>query len=171
MKTETRTALNHLDLCTLIAHEAVSLLSADAGAVEVTAHLREGLSILAAAKGLTNDAVTLLAWIDQEMESTRRFAATGKDTPPLVDPDSLLPVPDAAAQLEMVWALFETAVDQPQEQRRVLLDTARTLTGIGGLEDMLLSTYVPDAGFLTAEDLRAELDKVRAALRTEALAE
>ena len=171
MTTATRTALTPLDLCTLIAHEAVSLLSADAGAVKTAAQLREGLSILAAANGLTNDAVTLLAWIDQEMESTRRFAATGKDTPPLIDPDSLLPVPDAAAQLEMVWALFETAVDQPQEQRQVLLDTARTLTGMGGLEDMLLTGNVLDVGFLTAEDLRAELDKVRTALRTEALAE
>ena len=62
MKTETITALTPLDLCTLIAHETVSLLNADTGALETAAQLREGLTILAAAKGLTDDAGDLLAW-------------------------------------------------------------------------------------------------------------
>lgn len=170
MKTETRTALTPLELCTLIAHETVSLLSADADALNTAAELREGLIILAAAKGLSADAGDLLAWIDREVEIARQFAATGKDAPHPVDPDSLLPVPDANTQLDMIWALFQAAVDQPQEQRRTLLNTARTLTEMGGLEDMLQSANGPAVGFLTAEDLRAELDEVRAALQAESLA-
>ena len=49
LKTENRTALMPLELCTLIAHETVSLLSADADALNTAAQLREGLTILAAA--------------------------------------------------------------------------------------------------------------------------
>ena len=36
---------------------------------------------------------------------------------------------------------------------------------MGGLEDMLLTTKVPAAGFLKVEDLRAELDEVRRAFQ------
>lgn len=171
MKTETRTALMPLELCTLIAHETVSLLSADADALNTAAQLREGLTILAAAKGLSADAGDLLAWIDREVEIAKQFAATGKDASHLVDPDSLLSVPDASAQLDMIWVLFQTAVDQPQEQRQILLDTARALTEMGGLEDMLLTASGPAVGSLTAEDLRTELDEVRAALQTGSPAE
>ena len=173
MTTATRTALTPLDLCTLIAHETVSILNADAGALNTSAQLREGLAIFAATKELTDDAGDLLAWIDQETENARQFAATGEDAPSLIDPDSMLPVPDAASQLDMVWALFQTAVDQPREQRRILLDTARTITEMGGLEDMLLTANVsaPAAGFLTAEALRADLNKVYAAFQTKTLAE
>lgn len=167
MKAETRTTLTTLDLCTLIAHEAVSLLITDADALDTAAQLREGLSILAAANGLADDAGDLLAWIDHEMASAQRFNDTGKDTPHLVDPDSLLPVPEAAAQLNAVWTLFQTAVDQPQEQRRILLNTARTVTEMGGLEDMLLTTNIPAVGFLSAEDLRVELEEVRTALQAQ----
>ena len=166
MTTATRTTLTPLDLCTLIAHETVSLLCTDAEALETAAQLREGLTVLAAAKGLTDDAGDLLTWIDQEAEAARQFTATGTDAPHLIDPDSLLPTPDAATQMEIVWVLFQAAVDQPQEQRRVLLDTARTLTEMGGLEDMLLTANAPAAGSLTAEDLRTELDRVRTALQT-----
>ena len=170
MKTETRTALTPLDLCTLIAHETVSLLSADASALETATQLREGLTLLAAATGLTDETGVLLAWIDREAEIAGQFAATGKDAPHMVDPDSLLPTPDAAVQLDMVWGLFQAAVDQPQEQRRILLRTARTLTEMGGLEDMLLTINVPAANFLNAENLRAEMGEVRRALQTESLA-
>ncbi len=170
MKTEIRTALSPLELCTLIAHETVSLLGADAEALNTAAELRDGLTILAAANGLSADAGDLLAWIDREVEIARQFAATGKDAPHPVDPDSLLPVPDANTQLNMIWALFQAAVDQPQEQRQTLLNTARTLTEMGGLENMLLTANGPAVGFLAAEDLRTELDEVRAALQTESQA-
>ena len=154
MTTAIRTTLTPLDLCTLIAHETVSLLNADAEALGTAAQLREGLTVLAAAKGLTDDAGDLLTWIDREVESAKQFTATETDAPHLIDPDSLLLTPDAATQMEMVWTLFQASVDQPQEQRRVLLDTARALTEMGGLEDMLLTANAPAAGSLTAEDLQ-----------------
>ena len=140
-------------------------------ALETAAQLREGLTVLAAAKGLTDDAGDLLTWIDREVESAKQFADTGTDAPPLIDPDSLLPTPDAATQLEMILALFQTSVDLPQEQRRVLLDTARALTEMGGLEDMLLTASAPSADILTAEDLRMELDELRSALQANPVTE
>lgn len=143
MKTPDRTALTPLDLCILIAHETVSLLNTDAEALDAALRLRTGLDVFAAASELSRDAIPLLMWIDREVESAHQFTATEQDTPHLIDPDRLLPVPDAAAQLNTVWMLFQTAVKSTWDHRRVLLETARTLTEMGGLEDMLLSTHVP----------------------------
>ena len=171
MTTATRTALTPLDLCTLIAHETVSLLNADAEALGTAAQLREGLAVLSAAKELTDDAGDLLTWIDREVESAKQFAATETDGPHLIDPDALLPTPDAATQLDVVWALFQTSVDLPKKQRQILLSTARTLTEMGGLEDMLLTANAPAAGSLTAEDLQIKREDVRAALQTEPVTE
>ena len=171
MTTATRTALTPLDLCTLIAHETVSLLNTDAEALGTAARFREGLVVFSAAKELTDDASDLLTWIDQEVESAKQFAATEMDGPHLIDPDSLLPTPDAATQLDVVWALFQTSVDLPKKQRQILLSTARALTEMGGLEDMLLTANDPAAGSLTAEDLRIELEDVRTALQTEPVTE
>ena len=171
MTTAIRTTLTPLDLCTLIAHETVSLLNADAEALGTAAQLREGLTVLAAAKELTDDASDLLTWIDQEVESAKQFTATETDGPHLIDPDSLLPTPDAATQLDVVWALFQISVDLPKKQRQILLSTARALTEMGGLEDMLLTANDPAAGSLTAEDLRIELEDVRTALQTEPVTE
>ena len=53
----------------------------------------------------------------------------------------------------------------PRTYRQTLLETARTLTEMGGLEDMLLTTKIPAAGFLRVEDLRAELEEVRMSLQ------
>ena len=171
MTTATRTALTPLDLCTLIAHETVSLLNTDAEALGTAARFREGLVVFSAAKELTDDASDLLTWIDQEVESAKQFAATEMDGPHLIDPDSLLPTPDAATQLDVVWALFQTSVDLPKKQRQILLSTARALTEMGGLEDMLLTANDPAAGSLTAEDLQIEREDVRAALQTEPVTE
>jgi hypothetical protein len=165
MRPETRTPLTPLDLCTLIAHETVSLLNADPEAAETAAQLREGLQIVVAANELISDAGPLVTWVDWEMASVQQFAKAGIDAPPLIDPDRLLPVPDAYAQMDAVWMIFQTAVERPLEQRHILLNMARTLTEIGGLEDMLLTTNIPAVGFLTAEDLRAELEDVRMALQ------
>ena len=151
MRPETRTPLTPLDLCTLIAHETVSLLNADPEAAETAAQLREGLQIMVAANELISDAGPLVTWVDWEMASVQQFAK--------------LPVPDAYAQMDAVWMIFQTAVERPLEQRHILLNMARTLTEIGGLEDMLLTTNIPAVGFLTAEDLRAELEDVRMALQ------
>ena len=52
MKANTRSALTPLDLCTLIAHETVSLLNADAEALDSALRLRTGLDVYAAASEL-----------------------------------------------------------------------------------------------------------------------
>ncbi len=171
MKANTRTALTPLDLCILISHETVSLLNTDAEALNAALRLRTGLDVFAAANELSGEVIPLLAWIDQEMESARQFTATEQDTPHLLGPDRLLPVPDATAQLDAVWMLFQTAVKAPEDYRQTLLETAKTLTEMGGLEDMLLTTHAPAAGFLRAEDLRAELDEVRMALQSQEVAD
>ena len=119
MKTPDRTALTPLDLCILIAHETVSLLNTDAEALDAALRLRTGLDVFAAASELSRDAIPLLMWIDREVESAHQFTATEQDTPHLIDPDRLLPVPDAAAQLNTVWMLFQTAVKSRSEERRV----------------------------------------------------
>ena len=171
MKTADRTTLTPLDLCILIAHETVSLLNTDTEALDAALHLRTGLDVFAAASKLSGDVLPLLMWIDREMESARQFTATEQDTPHLIDPDRLLPAPDAAAQLNAVWMLFQTAVNASGDYRHTLLKTARTLTEMGGLEDMLLTTKIPAAGFLRVEDLRAELDDVRMALQPQEAAD
>lgn len=167
MKTENRSALTPIELCALIAHEAVSLLEADANAVNCAVQLREGLDIFASANELSEIAEPLLAWVDRAVENARQFITAGRALPHLLDPEQLLPAPDAAAQLDAVWMLFQAAVHQPKEKRQALLDTARTLTEMGGLEDVLLTVSVPSGDTLTAEDLRAELADVRAALQGE----
>ncbi len=117
------------------------------------------------------EVIPLLMWIDREMESTRQYTATEQDTPHLISPDRLLPVPDAAAQLNAVWMLFQTAVNAPEDYRQTLLETARTLTEMGGLEDMLLTTKIPAAGFVSVENLRTELEDVRVALHLQEAAD
>lgn len=63
--------------------------------------------------------------------------------------------------------LFQTAVEQPLEQRRTLLAAAKVFTEMGGMTDMLLGIRNPGAEFVTARDLQAELAEVCATLRTE----
>ena len=161
MKAASETTLTPLDLCVLIAHDAVSLLSTDAEAMNAALQLRTGLERYAAASELSRDAILLLMWIDREMGRACQSAAAGQDAPYLMGPERLLPVPVAAVQLEAVWMLFQAAVRSPERDRQTLLETARTITGMGRLEDMRLTTKVPAAGFLKVEDLRAELDEVR----------
>lgn len=167
MKPKNRTPLTPTDLCTLIAHETVALLNADPEAIEAAAQLREGLQIIVAANELMKEAGPLVTWVDWEMAGVQQFAKTGIDTTPLIAPDRLLPVPDAYAQMDAVWMLFRTAVERTLNQRQVLFSVARTLTEMGGLEDMLLTAKRPAAGFLTAEALRTELEDVRMALQSQ----
>lgn len=62
MKANTRSALTPLDLCTLIAHETVSLLNADAEALDSALRLRTGLDVYAAASELGKEVIPLLIW-------------------------------------------------------------------------------------------------------------
>lgn len=171
MKANTRATLTPLDLCTLIAHETVSLLNTDAEALDSALRLRTGLDVYAAASELGKEVIPLLMWIDQEMENARQFTVTEQDTPHLISPDRLLPVPDATTQMNTIWMLFQTAVNAPEDYCQTLLETARTLTEMGGLEDMLLTTKIPAAGFLSVEDLRTELEDVRMALQPQEAAD
>lgn len=165
MRSKLKNEFTPLDLCILIGHETVSLLNADADALDSADRLRTGLEVFAAANELSGDVIPLLAWIDREIEGTRQFTSDGRDGPHLIEPDRLLPVPDVFAQLDTVWMLFETSTRLPASHRNTLLDTARLLTEMGGLEDMLLTTGIPAVGFLTVEELRAELKDVRTALQ------
>ncbi len=165
MKTEMKNALTPLDLCTLIAHEAASLLDVSEDAVETAILLRMGLKVFSEANDLKDSAELLTVWIDSELESARHFAAFGEDTSHLIDSNRLCSAPSPSTQVEAVMALFETAVQtESPDKRQVLHETAQALTDIGGLRDMLLTDTIPTMGFLTAEILRAELEDLRAAL-------
>ena len=167
MKTNNSVPLSPIEVCTLMAHETVALLdAADGKALDAAAEFREALKVFSTAQGLGEDGEILLAWVDAEIENARQFAAGGGDSPHLIDPDRLLPVPNAAAQLDAVWMLFEAAVDERDiGSRQSLLSTARMLTDMGGLSDLLLTVKQPGK-VLDATVLQSELADVRAALRT-----
>ena len=104
--------------------------------------------------------------MDAEIENAKQFAADGKDSPHLIDPNRLLPVPNAAAQLDAVWMLFEAAADECETgSRQSLLSAARMLTDMGGPSDLLLTAKQPSK-VLSAAALQSELADVRAALQT-----
>ena len=167
MKTNNSTPLSPVEVCTLIAHETVALLdAADDDVLNTAAELRAALDAVIRAKELGEDGEALLAWVDAEIENAKLFAADGQDSPHLIDPDHLLPVPNAAAQLDAVWALFETAADECDTgSRQSLLSTAHTLTDMGGLSDLLLTARQPNK-VLSAAVLQSELTDVRTALQT-----
>lgn len=159
--------LSPIEVCTLMAHETVAMLdAADDGTLDAAAEFREALKVFSAAQGLGGDGETLLAWVDAEIENTKQFVASGKDSPHLIDPDRLLPVPNATAQLDAVWILFKAAADEGKtESRHSLLDAARMLTEMGGLDDLLLTVKQP-AKVLDAAALQSELADVRTVLQS-----
>ena len=166
MEHKTRVPLTPLDVCTLIACEAVSMLDAAPDTLRSAAELRSALTAFSVIRGLGKEGAPLLAWVDAEIDSAKRFAECGEDSPHLVDPDRLLAVPDAVEQLELVWMLFDTAImDECTPQERTLLwNAAHTLTEIGGLDDLILTAKPPTASS-RANTLREELTEVRAALQ------
>ena len=167
MKTNNSVPLSPVEVCTLMAHETVALLdAADSEALDAAAEFRDALRVFSAAQGLGEDGETLLAWVDAEIENAEQFAGGGGDSPHLIDPDRLLPVPNAAAQLDAVWALFETAADERKTgSRKSLLSAARMLTDMGGLDDLILTARQPEK-VLSAAALQSELADVRTALQT-----
>lgn len=165
MKLETRNALTPMDLCTLIARETVFLLNTSVKDRPSALRLRMGLGIFAAACEREKETVPLQMWIDQELENTHRDASSGQSIPHLINPNWLSFMPDAATLLDAVWMLFQAAVQSPWDDRQTLLETAKTLTEIGELENILLNIDAPDYGFLKVTDLRDELDSVRIAFR------
>jgi len=167
MKTKNRTPLTPVEVCTLMAHETVSMLdAAGPGALDAAAELRAALAVYSAQQDLGEDGEALLAWVDAELDGAKRFAADGTDCPRVIDPDRLLKAPDAAAQMDAVWALFQTAVRYVwghQDQKK-LLDAARMITEMGGLDELVLAVE-PSEDALDAAALRRELEDVRAAFQ------
>ncbi len=161
-----KSALTPLDLCTLIVHEAASLLWFVDDALEDATRLRDGLEVFSEAHDLENSTAPLMAWIESELEIERRFTTCGEDSPHLIHYRRLIPVLSPSDQVEAVMALFETAVKtESPDKRQALYGTAQTLTDLGCLSDMLLNVSPSGSKLLTAADLRAELEDVRAALR------
>ena len=164
------THLTTTEACTLIAHEAVSML--DAVQEEIPQSVREyrtALEALTTVHNLGKDGETLLGWLDTEIANAERYAAEGINLPYLIDMCRLDTEPDAMAQMDLVWLLFDTAAMEEcgPEQRRALASTARTITEMCGLDDLLLGTLKPNAAKL-AEGLNAELADVHAELQASA---
>lgn len=164
MEEKNRAIFTPRDVCTLLAHETAALLHADANALDAAAQLREGMMCFASASGSTEETGDLLEWVGREMESARQYSAGGEDTAHLLDPDRLLAVPDAVTQLYVAWMFFQASVGQPMEKRRMLLDTAKVLFEMCGLEDTLMEMKTPARHFLSVETLREELAEVHTAL-------
>lgn len=157
------------EACTLIAHEAVSML--DTVQTEIPQCVREcrtALEAVSAVHDLGKDGETLLDWLDIEIANAERFVNEGVNLPYLIDMCILNPEPDAAAQMDLVWLLFDTAAAEgcASEQRQALVNTARTITEMCGLDDLLLATLQPNVAKL-AEGLNTELDDIRAGLQVD----
>lgn len=165
MKNESRTPLTLLEACTLMAREAVSLLEGGEDALDSGTEFREAMALLHSTQDL-GDGGALLAWVDHELESARRFAKTGDRAESLVTLNTPLPLPDPAMQLDAVWMILRTAAQGSLsgEQWQTTLNAVRSLTEMDGLEDMVLCTDVPAGGFLTAGALQDLLKSVQAAL-------
>lgn len=168
MKINTR--FTPTEACTLIAHEAVSMLDAVQTAVpQCMKEFRTALEALTAVHDLGNDGETLLAWLDTEIANAERYVTEGINLPCLIDMERLAAEPDAVAQMDLVWLLFETAAAEKcgPEQRQALMNTAQTITEMCGLGDLLMATLQPNVSKL-AEGLNTELDDIRTALQTSA---
>ena len=163
----TQTCFTPTEVCILVAHEAVSML--DTVQTEIPKCVREcrtALEALTTVHDLGEDGETLLDWLDTEIANAELYVTDGKNLPYLIDMTCLNPEPDAATQMDLIWALFETAAMEKcgPEQRQALLSTARTVTEMCGLDDLLLATIKPNTAKLAA-GLRDELDDVHTALQ------
>lgn len=69
-------------------------------------------------------------------------------------------------QIEAACTILQIAAQRQRtpEQWQDALNMVRMLTEMDALEDMVLTGYVPNGGFLTTTDLRDQLERVQAAL-------
>ncbi len=168
MNDKCQTSLTPTEVCTLIAHETVTLLdTVQTELPQCVGELRAALAVLTELHGLGWDGETLLAWVDEEIANAEKFVTDGTNQPNLIDTCQMDTVPDAVTQMEVVWTLFGAAAMEGcgPEQRRALLNTARTVTEMCGLDDLLLATLKPNTAKL-AEGLHAELADIRDVLHT-----
>ena len=164
------TCFTPTEACTLIAHQTVSML--DAVQTEIPPcmkELRTAVEAMAAVHDLGKDGETLLDWLDTEIANAELYAAEGVNRPYLIDMEFLTVEPDAVAQMDLVWLLFETAAAEKcgPEQRQALVNTAQTITEMCGLGDLLMATLQSNVSKL-AEGLKTELDDIRAELKANA---
>ena len=157
--------LTSTEICTLMAHETVSLLES-ADTLETASLCRTAIEAFYRMRELGEAGEALLLWVDAELEGAKLFAAEGKDSLHFIDSDRLLKVPDATAQLAMIWALFETAAMAGcgLDSRQALLNAARAFTEMGGLDDLILAVPQP-AMALDAAALQTELADVCSAIQ------
>lgn len=165
-----RTYLTPTEACTLIAHEAVILLdTVETEVPSCVSEFRTAVDAMNTVYGLGKDGEALLAWMDVEVKNAQRYIDDGTNLPNLIDLCRMDTVPDAVAQMELVWLLFDTAAKEEcgPEQRRALMSTARTITEMCGLDDLLRSTLKPNAAAL-ASALDTALSDIHDGLRSDA---
>ena len=166
----TQTRFTPTEVCTLVAHETVSML--DTVQTEIPQCVREcrtALEALTTVHDLGEDGKALLDWLDTEIANAELYATDGRNLPYLIDMTSPNPEPDAAVQMDLIWALFETAAREEcgPEHRQALLSAVRTVTEMCGMEDLLQAALRPNAAKL-AKGLSTELDDIRFALKVNA---
>ena len=127
MNTKTITPIH---VCDLIAHETVSLLSVlDEDAVPPAQWMRDGLALYAAAPHLN--------WIDDEIQRIRQ-TATGQELILLIGDEQFVRTAGLPMQIEAVRELLHTTAQlESVESRTALLELARTVTDLCGMEDAL----------------------------------
>lgn len=167
MKNEHQTSLTILEACTLLARETTSLLGGFDEIPDSAVSLRNALALVGGGQDL-DDGGALLAWVDAEMENTRRFAETGEQTEPLVKLAAPFAIPAPDMQLDAVCTLLKAAAQRKptEEQWQTMLDAVRLLTEINDLDDMVLTAKAPTGGFLDIQELRSLPGIVREAIRT-----
>ena len=132
MKSENRIPLTRLEACTLMAREAVSLLEGGAEALDSGTEFREALALLCAAQDL-GDGGALLAWVDAELESARRFAKTGERTESL---EKELPRLLLFYQEHLHWGRFGKAMECMEDASALALAAyTQELRQLGGPVD------------------------------------
>lgn len=156
MKNESQTSLTLLEACTLLARETASLLGGFDEIPDSAVSLRNALALVSGGQDL-GDGGALLAWVDAEMENTKRFAETGEQTEPLVKLASPFAIPSSDMQLDAACTLLKAAAQlKPTEvQWQTMLDAVRLLTEINDLDDMVLTAKAPSGGFLDIQELRS----------------
>lgn len=156
MKNESQTSLTILEACTLLARETVSLLGGFDEIPDSAVSLRNALVLVSGGQDL-GDGGALLAWVDAEMEGSRRFAETGEQTEPLMKLASPFTVPSPDMQLDAACTLLKAAAQlKPTEvQWQTMLDAVRLLTEINDLDDMVLTAKALSGGFLDIQELRS----------------
>ncbi|WP_300763843.1 hypothetical protein [uncultured Oscillibacter sp.] len=88
----TRSWLALTEACTLLARETVSLLEGDVIVSPAAVGMRDTLALISGTPELA-DGGALLAWVDRELDATRRLVETGEKTDSLMNLPRRMPPP------------------------------------------------------------------------------